>query len=113
MLHLSLPPAPAEPRLYLASLEIQTDAQTAEANRFDIRFIDGDPESAAKAVGRWWQNRQVAFPEHFHRLLAIKLWTSEPQRISEDGVLPSERGMVVWEWKIDGGRPLPWEEAHA
>lgn len=97
-LHLRLLPD-AEPQLYQAILDFQDLTQNPMVAK--ISFLDTDPESAAAAVSRWWHNRRAAFPDHFHQLQAIKVWTLVPQRIGEDGVLPSDRQTVVYEWRVE------------
>lgn len=95
--------------LFLATMEFQTEQQRLHgiAGGLELRFEDIDKENAIKSVGRWWRNRNKAIPDHFHRLCAYKLWIIVPQKVAPDGYLPPENGFNCYEWKIDGGRPLP------
>ena len=93
-LHLRL--IDAEPRLYQAIVDFEDPAQNPMVVK--INFLDTDPVSAAASISRWWHERRATFRDHYHRLLAIRVWTIVPQRIGADGVLPSDRQTVVYEW---------------
>lgn len=71
-----------------------------------ISFEQDDDQRAVVDAIRWWGNRHAAIPEHFHRVVALKLYIWKPYRVRDDGYLEMPTGFPFYEWKSDWGLEL-------
>jgi hypothetical protein len=109
-------------QLYKADLytRVGNFARGFQERQHTIQFLADSHRQAALDALRWLENRRQAFakldaklsnedPEyepHFGKLLCIKLWAINPQRMDADGYLGSDHGFGVFEWKCDWGAPV-------
>ena len=64
-------------------------------------------EDAVTSAVAWVENRQRELPDHFGKLLALKVFAFSPMPISEDGSLEASTSFWHYEWKCDHGKALP------
>lgn len=88
---------------YTAGYEYQTEDQRGcgTATSTAVLYASDNPVMAVRDALRWWDNRHAAIPEHFARMLALKVRTCVPQRVDNTGYLPVDSGQPFYEWKCD------------
>lgn len=91
-----------EKQIFEARIAFRSQETAAERESV-IHYRSANPERDAWL---WWQNRIRAWPEHFHRLYAVKVFTFDPQWLDADGGLRQARNAHVFEWKCDWGAPI-------
>ena len=64
-------------------------------------------EDAVTSAVAWVENRQRELPDHFGKLLALKVFAFSPMPISEDGSLEASTSFWRYEWKCDHSKALP------
>jgi hypothetical protein len=64
---------------------------------------------AVASVTDWARNRQRSLPEFFGPVGSFRVYRKTFQRVQPDGYLPGDSA-CCYEWKIDGGYPLPPRE---
>ena len=74
-----------------------------------IQFLAADDEAACLGAYRWFQNRNAAIPEHYTTLYCIKVYRLDLTEFREDGYLPQNIGMTIFEWKYDWHPDVPFE----
>lgn len=79
-----------------------------EVTSSDVIFSAKDFPDAIRDAKRFYNSRQVLFPEAYGELLAAKISTYNIGPISESGASTTTNGLFGFEWKIDCG--YTWEQ---
>lgn len=66
---------------------------------------DGEKDAVLESVFRFWRKRHANYPDHFHKLLSVKVYSVSPKKIDADGLLESEISTFCAEWKGLTGQP--------
>jgi len=67
----------------------------------DIIYTADDAKEAVRAAGRFWDGRQRNVPDHFGKVICVKVHPRTLGPIGDDGQLHNGRGLFGYEWKID------------
>jgi len=91
---------------YLSPVVVRGDGPITES-MLQVRYLAASHHAAAEAAIRFWNARQVAWPEQFGAgvlPLSIKLYTCNHDEIDAKGVIQQELRGPILEWKCD----FPW-----
>jgi hypothetical protein len=92
--------ASRESSLYDATIVFFKDEMAFDQN-VSIQFRHDDPETLLDAVLRYWRLRHTNRPEHFSRLVAVRIYRVFPQMIGPEGHLPSGINECVISMRFD------------
>lgn len=98
--------SPADPvHCYSAVFEFLRDDKQVRTT--DIDFTATNRSEAIRAAARFWDGRNKALPEHYHRLLCYKVYGKTIAEIGAAGEYRSMNGFNFFEYKVDtAGLPL-------
>ncbi|MCZ7862599.1 hypothetical protein O9X98_14585 [Agrobacterium salinitolerans] len=75
--------------------------EDGRADRMTVHFTAADEYDAISSALRFWMARQVAMPDFFNQLFALKVSQETFGPIDADGGLFNGKGFPFFEWKID------------